>query len=83
MGCRNAVKDIIEVNAITSYWNNGALGEVSAKAGHFTKAMKNRRKVLYVALNGCHKHGRVARIYTRRFSKLHHAHATCEVDPIS
>jgi hypothetical protein len=29
-GCRDAVKDIIEVNVITSYWNNGALGEVSA-----------------------------------------------------
>jgi hypothetical protein len=62
MGCRNAVKDIIEVNAITSYWNNGALGEVSAKAGHFTKAMKDRCKVLNIALDGCHKNGRVVRI---------------------
>jgi hypothetical protein len=61
-GSRDAVENIIEVNAITSYWNHGALGEVSAKTGHNTKAMKDRRKVLNVILDGCHKHGRVIRI---------------------
>jgi hypothetical protein len=61
-GSRDAIKDIIKVNAITPYWNHGALGEVSAKAGHFTKAMEDRRKVLNVTLDWCHKDGRVVRI---------------------
>jgi hypothetical protein len=62
LGRRNALKDVIKVNVPATNGNHGTLEEVCAKAGDFTKAMKDGRQVLNVLLDGGNKDSRIIRI---------------------
>jgi hypothetical protein len=57
-----AIKDVGKINFPSFYRHGGALLKVSAKAGHFTKAMKNGGEVSHVIFERCNKKHRIIRM---------------------